>query len=75
LFLTKCEQAVDKLVLWVCNEALSGSFGLDDPGNLPTMKSQLSQLPLLVGFWARQQMTRPFFMLFAFLNQPLKRSD
>jgi hypothetical protein len=66
---------VHNFVLSGRNEPFEWQFGLDEKGVLPTMKSQLSQLPLLVGFWARQQLTRPFFMSFAFLNQPLKRFD
>jgi hypothetical protein len=66
---------VDKFLLSGCNEPENKPSGLDAKGVLPTMKSQLSQLPLLVGLWARQQLTRPFFMSFTFLNQPLKRFD
>jgi hypothetical protein len=36
-------------MLLACNGSFSGLHGLYVSGILPTMKSQLSQLPLLVG--------------------------
>jgi hypothetical protein len=50
-----------KFMLQRCNDLELQSIGLYGRGFLPTMKFQLSQLPIDCWFRARQHTTRPFF--------------
>ena len=49
-------------MLRTCNEASVVLRSLCNSGFLPTMNSQPYAVAIACWFWARQLMTRPFFM-------------